>query len=196
MFNSFKTSGTGKILVASAVLAFGSITAAGSLAAGEAGQGRDTPRSANYYTKNSHKVTHNRKKAKSNARRRNKRAKRNVARNHVAPRAHIRKERRNDRIKRNVKRAIGIIASGVLNEPRVIYRDYGPRRGFRGRHFNDFCVAVARTRGGYGRRLGIRAEGHGRRACRKAMRRCNRRLDFRQSTGRNPYAACVVARRG
>lgn len=175
MFASLNNRMGRSIAIAAAMLAVGSMVGVSSASAmkGERGKGK-------------RQIAKSERKAKKN---------RNVARNRAAPRVHIQKERRNDRIKRNVKRAIGIIASGVLNEPRVIYRDYGPRRGFSGRRYNDFCVAVARTRGGYGRRLPIRAEGHGRRACRKAMRRCNRRLDFRQSTGRNPYAACVVARR-
>ena len=58
------------------------------------------------------------------------------------------------------------------------------------------CLAIARRGGGRGRSIGIYAEGFGRRACRRAMRKCNRRLDIRQSYGRNPFAACVIARRG
>ncbi len=98
-----------------------------------------------------------------------------------------------DRWQRTVGRAIITAAQLLANEPRVVWRD----RGFRRRAWADHsCVAVARRGGGFGRRIGIRAEGFGRRACRKAMRRCNRQLDYRQSFGRNPYAACVIARRG
>lgn len=62
-----------------------------------------------------------------------------------------------------------------------------PRRG---------CFAVARRAGGEGRRLrGISGEGFGRRACRKALNRCDRKLARRQASGRNPYARCVVASR-
>lgn len=68
------------------------------------------------------------------------------------------------------------------------------RRGYRA--VDNGCRAVARTRGGNGKRIyGISGEGFGRRACRKAMRRCNIKLDRRQAYGRNPYAACVVASR-
>ncbi|MGI9407444.1 MAG: hypothetical protein ACR2O4_13820 [Hyphomicrobiaceae bacterium] len=79
--------------------------------------------------------------------------------------------------------------------PRLYRRWWSPKRRAV-RVYDDQCVAVARRHGGEGRRIrGIRGEGFGRRACRKALRRCNRRLDVRQSFGRNPYAACVVARR-
>jgi len=67
----------------------------------------------------------------------------------------------------------------------------------RQRNLGIRCVAVARRGRGYGRRIGIRAEGFGRRVCRKAVRRCENRLyNQRQSRGRNPYATCVVAHRG
>ena len=71
-------------------------------------------------------------------------------------------------------------------------------RRFRNRHYDRSCVAVAKTRHGYGRRIGrIRAKAFGRRACRKAMNRCENKLyDRRQSRGRNPHASCVVVRRG
>lgn len=66
---------------------------------------------------------------------------------------------------------------------RPFYRDRG-------------CSAVARRGGGQGRRLrGIYGEGYGRRACRKALNRCNARLDVRQARGRNPFARCVIASR-
>ena len=178
MFTSFNTRFSRSIAVAAAILAVGSMVGVSSASAmkGERGKGKK-------------QVTKSERKNKNN---------RNFARNrnNVSPAARDYLERRDDRVKNRVRRAIGIVASRVINEPRVIWRDYGPRRGFRGRRFNDFCVAVARTRGGWGRRIGIRAEGYGRRACRKAMRRCNRRLDFRQSRGRNPFAACTIARRG
>jgi len=58
------------------------------------------------------------------------------------------------------------------------------------------CVAVARRGGGAGRRIHrIKGVGFGRRACRKAMNQCWRKLDRRQARGRNPYASCVVHRR-
>ena len=58
------------------------------------------------------------------------------------------------------------------------------------------CVAVARRRGGVGRRIHrIKGVGAGPRACRKAMARCWRRLDNLKATGRNPFASCVVHRR-
>ena len=116
-----------------------------------------------------------------------------VARNHAQPVPRAAHRSRKDRWQRTVGRAIVTAAQILANEPRVAWRD----RGFRNRPWADHrCVAVARRGGGFGRRIGIRAEGYGRRACRKAMRRCNRQLDYRQSFGRNPYAACVIARRG
>ena len=178
MFTRISSQITRKIAVAAALIAVGSMVGVSSASAmkGERGKGKK-------------QVSKSERKNKNN---------RNVARNrnHVAPAVRPREERRSDRIKRQVTRAIGIIASRVINEPKVYWRDYGPRRVFNGRRHNYFCVAVARTRGGYGRRLGIRTEGFGRRACRKAMRRCNNRLDIRQSRGRNPFAACTIARRG
>ena len=82
-----------------------------------------------------------------------------------------------------------------------VRRDYDRRErrwdrpAFRRREFFS-CTAVARRRGGYGRRIGISGHARGFRACRRAMRRCHRELRFRQSTGRNPFAACVVVNRG
>lgn len=71
-----------------------------------------------------------------------------------------------------------------------------PRR-FRDRDFDRRCVAVAKTRRGTGRRIhSTREVGFGRRACRKAMRRCDDRLYERQMRGRNPRAACVIVNRG
>ena len=73
------------------------------------------------------------------------------------------------------------------------YRPYRARRDY---GYDRSCLAVARRGRGRGRSIGIVGEGYGRRACRKAMRKCNRKLDVRQSYGRNPFAACVIARRG
>jgi hypothetical protein len=59
------------------------------------------------------------------------------------------------------------------------------------------CVAEARRGGGYGAQIpGIRGVGFGRDACREALSECRRELRFLQSTGRNPFASCVVTRRG
>ena len=174
MFTSLNAQFARKIAMAAALIAAGSMVGVGSASAMKGERGKGKKHATKFERKN-----------KQN---------RNVARKRNAPIARFHKERRNDRVKRQVKRAIGIIATSVLNNS--VRRAHAPRRGSNDRRFNDFCVAVARTRGGYGRGLGIRAEGHGRRSCRKAMRRCNSRLDIRQSRGRNPYAACVVARRG
>jgi len=64
-------------------------------------------------------------------------------------------------------------------------------------YYNDYgCTAVARRDDGNGRVIrGIYGEGYGRRACRKALNRCEDQLSYRQAEGRNPYAACVVASR-
>ena len=59
------------------------------------------------------------------------------------------------------------------------------------------CQAVAKKRGGYGSRLwgiGGKAYGHG--ACDRAMYECRRELGHRKSTGRNPFAKCVIVHRG
>lgn len=76
-------------------------------------------------------------------------------------------------------------------------RRWAARRWAARPYFNDRgCTAVARRANGYGRRIrGISGEGFGRRACRKALNRCENRLAYRQAQGRNPYAACVVASR-
>ena len=72
----------------------------------------------------------------------------------------------------------------------------GPRRHWDRPLMHRRCVAVARRAGGMGRRIrGIRGVAFGPRSCRRAMRKCWRKLDYRQSFGRNPYASCVVARR-
>ncbi|MEL6748099.1 MAG: hypothetical protein AAGF32_01710 [Pseudomonadota bacterium] len=61
------------------------------------------------------------------------------------------------------------------------------------RRFRRRCVAVARTRGGRGRAIrSTRRAANGRRACRRAFRRCDRALARRQANGRNPFARCVV----
>ncbi len=75
-----------------------------------------------------------------------------------------------------------------------VWRARRARRDY-DRYYDRSCLAVARRGAGRGRSIGIYAEGFGRRACRKAMRKCNRRLDIRQSYGRNPFAACVIAGR-
>ncbi|MEM1372366.1 MAG: hypothetical protein AAGG72_09105 [Pseudomonadota bacterium] len=59
------------------------------------------------------------------------------------------------------------------------------------------CVAVARTRAGRGRRVpgtrNVRTRG---KRCARALRACRRDLLARQRRGKNPAAACVIARRG
>lgn len=80
---------------------------------------------------------------------------------------------------------------------RVLPRRFRRRLILRNRFFGHRCVAVARRRGGRGRPIHLtRSKAFGPRACRKAMRRCLRKLSFRHAVGRNPYAACIVARRG
>ncbi len=75
---------------------------------------------------------------------------------------------------------------------------YGNKRfnkRFNNRGFS--CVAAAKTRGGYGRRIpGIRGERYGNRACQRAMNECRQELRHRKASGRNPFARCVVVRRG
>jgi len=64
------------------------------------------------------------------------------------------------------------------------------RKGFK-------CVAAAKTRAGYGRRIpGIRGKKFGHKACQRAMRECRRELRHRKASGRNPFARCVVVKRG
>ncbi len=59
------------------------------------------------------------------------------------------------------------------------------------------CVAAAKTRGGFGQRIpGIRGERYGHLACQRAMAECSQELRHLKSTGRNPFARCVVVRRG
>ena len=75
-------------------------------------------------------------------------------------------------------------------------------RGFRDRIYNRWygagplrCVAVAKKRRGYGKRIRSTRSvnfGRGWRACRRAMRSCREKLSYRQARGRNPRATCVV----
>lgn len=59
------------------------------------------------------------------------------------------------------------------------------------------CTAAAKKRFGIGRRLrGISAHKYGSRACRRALKRCRRELRRHKSSGRNPYARCVIVYRG
>ena len=61
----------------------------------------------------------------------------------------------------------------------------------------NICVAAAKTRGGFGQRIpGIRGERYGHLACQRAMAECSQELRHLKSTGRNPFARCVVVRRG
>ncbi len=53
------------------------------------------------------------------------------------------------------------------------------------------CVAVARRIDGV-RLAGTRRVAHGRGACRRAFRRCDRALAHRQRAGLNPLARCVA----
>ena len=67
----------------------------------------------------------------------------------------------------------------------------------RSRHHRRSCTAAARKRFGTGRRLrGITAHRYGARACREALKKCRSKLRRHKSTGRNPYARCVIAYRG
>lgn len=70
------------------------------------------------------------------------------------------------------------------------WRDHRPHHGLR-------CVAEARRGGGSGPELrGVRGVGFGRDACREALSECHRELRFVKSTGRAPFASCVITRRG
>ncbi len=128
--------------------------------------------------------------------------------NHRAPK--LRKKK-----KKNIKkivRALGAVAVAAAASQRnhYRYRDHyvaprdsrrnrwsGRRDHFRHRGVGKLCVAVAKRRHGYGRRIPVtRAKAYGRRACRKAMNRCENRLYDRQAHGRNPHASCVIVRRG
>lgn len=74
------------------------------------------------------------------------------------------------------------------------YRDNRQYRG--GRYAGRRCLAVGRRAGGRGERIrGIVGVGRGQGACREAMWECRRDLRRRQRQGRNPVAACVIARR-
>ncbi len=74
---------------------------------------------------------------------------------------------------------------------------YGPRgRRFVRGPFYRKCVAVAKRRAGFGRRIrGIRGVARGFRACRIALRECRSELRYLKSFGRNPFARCVVVGR-
>ncbi|MEO1543367.1 MAG: hypothetical protein AAFR75_05025 [Pseudomonadota bacterium] len=74
-------------------------------------------------------------------------------------------------------------AAGVFPKRRHAHRGL-PRR--------YVCHAVARTRGGSGRNIGIKGIARGGNSCRKAMRKCRQKLSYRKASGRNPYAACVI----
>ena len=82
----------------------------------------------------------------------------------------------------------------------VIHNNRNKRfnKRFNNRFNNHFsCVAAAKTRGGFGHRIpGIRGERHGGNACQRAMNECRRELRHRKASGRNPFARCVVVRRG
>ena len=134
----------------------------------------------------------------------------NQVRNNNRHAQKVRRNKKDRRNARNVAIAVGTIAAIAAatsrnrdvhvphnNNFRGNWRDRGPK--FNGRHGNigRSCVAVAKTRYGNGRRIGgIRAKAFGRRACRKAMKRCSSKLyNRRQARGRNPNAECVVVRR-
>jgi len=72
-------------------------------------------------------------------------------------------------------------------------------RQFRVAAFKRGCVAVAKRGGGYGTRIHrtrrVGTAHRMRRACRRALRKCDIALDRRQAHGLNPFAACVVVRR-
>ena len=114
-----------------------------------------------------------------------------TARANRAPRAAVRTGRNHNHAHRGWGR------------PNPVIRGWRQARRWAGRTWvgrryapNRSCFAVARRAGGNGRVIrGINGDGYGRRACRKALRECNARLDHRQAYGRNPYARCVVASR-
>lgn len=73
------------------------------------------------------------------------------------------------------------------------YFGYGKRKAKRG----GACVAAAKSRAGFGKRLiGIKGKKYGAHACDRAMNECRRELKFRKASGRNPYARCVIISRG
>lgn len=73
------------------------------------------------------------------------------------------------------------------------YFGYGKRNAKRGGE----CVAAAKSRAGFGKRLiGIKGKKYGAHACDRAMNECRRELKFRKASGRNPYARCVIISRG
>lgn len=76
------------------------------------------------------------------------------------------------------------------------YRAYWPGRQYGNGHKKRKCVAAAKTRFGYGKRVwGIKGKKFGRNACDRAMNECRRELRHRKSTGRNPNARCVIIKR-
>lgn len=93
------------------------------------------------------------------------------------------------------------------NGAKVIVVHNKPNKHFGNRfnnHFNNrfgnrgfSCVAAAKTRGGFGHLIpGIRGERFGGNACQRAMNECRHELRHRKASGRNPFARCVVVRRG
>lgn len=105
-----------------------------------------------------------------------------------------------DRVKARVK--IGDVKVSVGSghgKARHYRRDH--RNNQKSVHRNSAfkCIAVARRRGGHGRRvqniMGT-AVGSNRRSCRQAaLRRCYAKLKWRQKAGRNRAAECVIERR-
>ncbi|MCH9808337.1 MAG: hypothetical protein K0U74_11445 [Alphaproteobacteria bacterium] len=77
--------------------------------------------------------------------------------------------------------------------PFAKYFGYGKKR-YNGK---GKCVAAAKTRGGFGKRLiGIKGKKWGHRACKRAMKKCRRQLGHHKASGRNPFARCVIITRG
>lgn len=117
-------------------------------------------------------------------------ARANRAPTRAAPRATARQGRNVQRPARRANR--NAFNRGWRQARRWVGRTWSARPTFR----DHGCTAVARRNDGNGRIIrGIYGEGYGRRACRKALNRCDNRLARRQARGRNPYAACVVAYR-
>ncbi len=109
----------------------------------------------------------------------------------AAPRAAVRAGRNFNRPnRRSVNR--NRVTRGWRQARRWAARRWGARPYIN----NHGCTAVARRANGNGRVIrGVHGEGFGRRACRKALNRCENQLFYRQAQGRNRYAACVVASR-
>ncbi len=107
------------------------------------------------------------------------------------------KKKFNKVAKNKKKKAAKIV---IAHSSHRISKDHRPyRHNYRAQYAPRFkCVAVGKRRGGYGRRIpGIRAVARGgyRKSCRRALRRCRVKLNYRKARGRNPFASCVVARR-